>query len=124
MSDADLCRVAIGVTYRMLGSRSDADDVAQEAMSRAVQPVRRGEIANPEAFITTIATRLCLDELRSARRRRETYVGPWLPEPQIEWSPDPVETADEVSYALMVVLDTLTPLERAACLLREVFVFE
>jgi RNA polymerase sigma-70 factor (ECF subfamily) len=79
---------------------------------------------NPAAFTTTVATRLAINELRSAHRRRERYPGPWLPEPGVELSDDPVETADALSFALLVVLDTLSPLERAAFLLREVFAFD
>lgn len=123
MTDADLRRVAFGVGYRMLGSRAEADDIAQETMLRIEAPIAGGAVDNPEAYTTTVATRLAVDELRSARRRRETYVGPWLPEPIVEWGDDPAETADELSYALLVVLDTLNPHERAAFLLRDVFGF-
>jgi RNA polymerase sigma-70 factor (ECF subfamily) len=113
-------RRGFGVAYRMLGSVSDAEDVAQEAMLRLARTDE--PIAEPEAWVTTAATRLSLDVLRSARVRRETYVGPWLPEPLVE--DDAVshaELADSLSQAFLVLLERLTPLERAAFLLREVF---
>jgi RNA polymerase sigma-70 factor, ECF subfamily len=125
--DADLAtlrRVAFDAGYRMLGTRSDAEDVAQEALLRVQDAVQRGEVRNAEAYTTTVATRLAIDHLRSARVRRESYHGPWLPEPIIDRSAaDDVEVADSVSYALLVVLERLAPLERAAFLLREVFGF-
>lgn len=124
MSETDLRTVAFDVGYRMLGSRADAEDLAQEAWMRVIGPVERGDIDNPAAYTTTVATRLAIDELRSARHRREHYPGPWLPEPVVEWGDDPAEVADTLSYALMVVLDTLSPLERAAFLLREAFAFD
>ncbi|MGB3734776.1 MAG: sigma factor-like helix-turn-helix DNA-binding protein, partial [Ilumatobacter sp.] len=88
------------------------------------EPIQSGNIDNPEAFVTTVATRLAIDELRSARRRREEYVGPWLPEPIVQTDLNPVELADSLSYALMVVLDALSPLERATFLLHDVFDFD
>jgi RNA polymerase sigma-70 factor (ECF subfamily) len=115
-------RRAFEAGYRMLGTRADADDVAQEALLRMQGPLERGEVDNPEAFATTVATRVAIDHLRSARVRRETYVGPWLPEPLIE-SGDPAELADSLSYGLLVVLETLGPVERAAFLLHDVFGF-
>ena len=119
---AALRQVAFAAGYRMLGTRSEADDIAQEALLRLSDPLARGEVRNAEAFITTVATRLAIDHLRSARVRREQYVGPWLPEPIVV--EEPGTFADEVSYALLVVLETLGPLERAAFLLREVFGFD
>jgi len=128
MSDAELeevRRLGFGVAYRMLGSVSEAEDVAQEAvlrLARAEEP-----IAEPAAWITTVATRLSIGVLRSARKRRETYVGPWLPEPLIATDSDAayeVELADSLSQAFLVMLERLTPLERAAFLLREVFDYE
>ena len=127
-TDADLEAVrrhGFGVAYRMLGSVSEAEDVAQEAvlrLARADEP-----IAEPNAWITTVATRLSISLLRSARRRRETYVGPWLPEPLIGTAgdaSDAVELADSLSQAFLVMLERLTPLERAAFLLREVFEYD
>jgi RNA polymerase sigma-70 factor (ECF subfamily) len=130
LSDEALLTVrerAIAVAYRMLGSRSDADDVAQETLVRAESANRGSPIRNLEAFSTTVATRLALDELRSARRRRESYVGPWLPEPvathePIDLSPQgATELADSLSFAFLVVMETLSPPERAAFLLHDTF---
>ena len=103
------------VAYRMLGSVADAEDVVQEAFIRWLG-TDRGEVAQPEAFLRRTVTRLCLDQLKSARRRRESYVGEWLPEPVVE------EEADEdVTLPLMLALERLSPLERAAFLLHDVF---
>jgi RNA polymerase sigma-70 factor (ECF subfamily) len=120
---AALRRLALQAGYRMLGNRTDAEDVAQDALLRVAQPIERGEVRNPEAYTTTVATRLAIDHLRSARVRREEYVGPWLPEPLIERSDDPAELADSLSYGMLVVLETLGPVERAAFLLHDVFGF-
>src|SRR4051794_31436378 len=118
-----LRRHAFGVAYRMLGSVAEAEDVAQEAMLRLAR--QEAEIVEPAAWITTVATRLSINVLRSARARREAYVGPWLPEPLLEDpAPGPAskaELADSLSLALLVLLERLTPSERAAYLLREVF---
>jgi RNA polymerase sigma-70 factor, ECF subfamily len=115
-----------GVAYRMLGSVSEAEDVAQEALLRLTR--QEGAIDEPAAWITTVVTRLSINILRSARARRESYVGPWLPEPLVEDpAPGPasrVELADSLSLALLVLLERLTPVERAAYLLREVFGYE
>ena len=116
---ATLRRRAFDAGYRMLGSRSDAEDVAQEALVR----IHGKQPEDPEAYITTVATRIAIDHLRSARVRRETYLGPWLPEPLIERVSDPAELADSLSYGLLVVLETLGPVERAAFLLHDVFGF-
>jgi RNA polymerase sigma-70 factor (ECF subfamily) len=107
----DLLRVA----YRMLGSMSDAEDVMQEAFIRWAQ-VDREEVRVPAAFLRRIVTRLCLDHLKSARVRRETYDGPWLPEPVIDEEP-----VEDVTLPLMLALERLSPLERAAFLLHDVF---
>ncbi len=119
-------RQGFGVAYRMLGSVSEAEDVVQEAllrMSRANE-----QIEEPEAWITTVATRLSIDTLRLARVRRETYIGPWLPEPLVEdRSTEPsaqVEAEDSISQAFLVMLERLSPVERAAFLLREVFEYD
>ena len=118
-----LRRHAFGVAYRMLGSVSEAEDIAQEALLRLTR--EEGSIDEPAAWITTVATRLSINVLRSSRARRESYVGPWLPEPLLEDpEPDPAsraELADSLSLALLVLLERLTPVERAAYLLREVF---
>jgi RNA polymerase sigma-70 factor (ECF subfamily) len=114
-----------GVAYRMLGSATEAEDVLQEAF---VRWSRRGEgdVAAPSAYLTTIVTRLCIDQLRSARARRETYKGPWLPEPVELDAPDPAagaELADSLSLAFLVLLEELQPVERAAFLLHDVFAY-
>jgi RNA polymerase sigma-70 factor (ECF subfamily) len=112
----------LGLAYRMLGSRSDAEDVVQDAYLRfaGAQGVH-----NPEAFLVTIVTRLCLDRLKSAKAQREIYVGPWLPEPVFDaegLSADAAtELADDLSFALLLALDRLSPMERAAFLLHDVF---
>ncbi|HJP65857.1 MAG TPA: RNA polymerase sigma-70 factor [Actinomycetota bacterium] len=112
-----------GVAYRMLGSVSDAEDIVQEAFLRWRGA---GDVRDPAAWLTTVVTRLCIDQLRSARAQREEYVGPWLPEPLVdeERPRDPsvdAELSDSLSLAFLVVLETLTPTERAAFILREVF---
>src|SRR5579864_2936139 len=115
-------RRLLGLAYRMLGSRSDAEDVVQDAYLRFADA---HDIHNPEAFLVTVVTRLCLDRLKSARAQREIYVGPWLPEPVFDaegLSPDAAtELADDLSFALLLALDRLSPLERAAFLLHDVF---
>jgi RNA polymerase sigma-70 factor, ECF subfamily len=121
-----LRRHGFGVAYRMLGSVSEAEDVAQEGLLRLTRQEAR--IDEPAAWMTTVVTRLSINELRSARARRESYVGPWLPEPLLEDpAPGPesrAELADSLSLALLVLLERLTPVERAAYLLREVFGYE
>jgi len=115
-----------GIAYRMLGSVSDAEDVLQDAYIRWEQVDRAG-VRNAEAFLTTVVVRLSLDLLQSARVRREQYVGPWLPEPLLVDEHDPAEAAelaDSLSMAFLVVLETLSPEERAAFLLREVFGYD
>ncbi|HET8932433.1 MAG TPA: RNA polymerase sigma factor SigJ [Polyangiales bacterium] len=113
----------IGIAYRMLGSRSDAEDVVQEALLRAMR--HEEALRTPRAFLTTVVTRLCLDELGSARRRREDYVGPYFPEPvltdRLDVGEDPTEYRENVSVALLLVLDKLSPAERAVFVLRDVF---
>lgn len=120
-----LRRVATGVAYRMVGSRTEAEDLAQEAVVRVAAAAEREDLANPEAFTTTVATRLSIDHLRSARVRREEYLGPWLPEPVTDDvltdGAAAAVTADTLSFALLSVLEALGPVERAAFLLREVF---
>ncbi len=120
-----LRQVAAGVAYRMVGSRTEAEDLAQEAVVRVVAAADREPLANPDAFTTTVATRLSIDHLRSARVRREEYLGPWLPEPvsasALGDGATAAEVADSLSFALLSVLEALGPVERAAFLLREVF---
>jgi RNA polymerase sigma-70 factor (TIGR02957 family) len=117
---------AFAIAYRMLGSVTDAEDIVQEALLRTHRALEGGEeIASPRAYVATIVTRLGIDHLRSARVRRETYVGEWLPEPlATDRREDPAqqaETADSLSLAFLTVLERLTPEQRAAFLLREVF---
>ena len=121
-----LRRHGFGVAYRMLGSVSEAEDVTQEALLRLTR--QEGPIDEPAAWMTTVATRLSINVLRSARARRESYVGPWLPEPLVE-DPTPgpasrAELAESLSLAMLTLLERLTPVERAAYLLREVFGYE
>src|SRR5881628_2223052 len=112
------------IAYRMLGSASDAEDVIQDAWVRSSDAQPR-ELRSAKAWLTTVVTRLCLDRLKSARASREEYVGPWLPEPLVtEAAPGPersVALAESVTLAFMVLLETLSPEERAVFLLREVF---
>lgn len=108
----------IRLAYRMLGSVADAEDVVQDAYSRwlAVDPA---SVREPAAFLGVIVTRLCLNQLKSVRRRRETYIGPWLPEPIFD--PEDAEPPDDITLPLMIALERLSPLERAAFLLHDVF---
>lgn len=111
------------VAYRMLGSATEADDILQEAYLRWSRR-GQGDVTAPSAYLTTIVTRLCIDQLRSARSRRETYKGPWLPEPVEAGGPGPgesAELADSLSLAFLVLLEELQPVERAAFLLHDVF---
>lgn len=116
---------AFGIAYRMLGSVSEAEDIVQEALLRLHSAIERGEeISSPRAYAATITTRLSIDELRSARARRESYVGEWLPEPIAAPEEDPAaraEQADSLSIAFLVLLESLTPEQRAAFLLHDVF---
>jgi RNA polymerase sigma-70 factor, ECF subfamily len=105
------------IAYRMLGSVADAEDVVQDAFLRWLD-TDRNAVREPEAFLRRVVTRLCLDHLKSARYRRETYIGPWLPEPVVEAAEDEI---DDVTLPLMMALERLSPLERAAFLLRDVF---
>lgn len=121
---APLRRRAFSIAYRMLGSVAEAEDVVQEALLRLHKSRAEGvAIESPEAFVSTVATRLAIDHLRLARVQRETYVGEWLPEPVVEESEriDGVELAESLSMAFLLLLETLTPVERAVFLLREAF---
>jgi len=117
-------RRLFAVAYRMLGSASDAEDVVQDAWLR-YSAARPSDLRSPQAYLTTIVTRLCLDRLKSARAAREEYVGPWLPEPVLTGDrsepEQSVALAESVTLAFMVLLETLSPEERAVFLLREVF---
>jgi len=112
-----------GIAYRMLGSVADAGDIVQDAYLR-YQTTPAESIRSHDAFLTTVVTRLCLNQLQSARAQRETYLGPWLPEPLIT-EEDPLatqaQTQESISMAFLVLLERLTPPERAVFLLREVF---
>ena len=128
-------RQLINLAYRLLGSRADAEDVVQEAYARwyAMSPAQQESIESPGAWLTTVASRICLNLLSSARARRETYVGEWIPEPLPEATEgingyaggtDPADrvTLDEsVNMAFLVVLDSMTPAERVAFILHDVF---
>jgi RNA polymerase sigma-70 factor (ECF subfamily) len=111
-----------GLAYRMLGSLAEAEDALQDAWLRW-QAVEDGRVENPAGFLTRVVTRLCLDRLKAAKARRETYVGPWLPEPVVEDYPaeSTGELAADLSVALLLALERLSPLERAAFLLHDVF---
>ncbi len=117
-------RRLLGLAYRMLGSMAEAEDAVQEAYLRW-HDADRARVAEPRAFLMTTTTRICLDVLKSARVRREEYVGPWLPDPVIDTAalaPDAqTELAEDLSVALLLALDRLSPLERAAFLLHDVF---
>ena len=122
----ELRPAAFAISYRMLGSVAEAEDVVQEALLRLHTALERGErIESPRAYVATVATRLAIDVLRSARVRRESYVGEWLPEPLVSDSEaDPArqaEMADSLSLAFLVLLESLSPEQRAAFLLHDVF---
>ncbi len=120
-------KVLWGLAYRMLGSHADAEDAVQETWLRW-QAADRSTIDNPRAWLVTACTRLCIDQLRSARHRRETYVGPWLPEPLVsETAPsaaEELERSETLTTAFLLLLERLTPVERAAYLLQHVFGLE
>jgi RNA polymerase sigma-70 factor (ECF subfamily) len=122
----ELRPVAFAIAYRMLGSVSEAEDVVQEALLRVHGALEAGErISSPRAYVATVTTRLAINELRSARVRREHYVGEWLPEPIVtDGEDDPArhaETADSLSLAMLVLLESLSPEQRAVLLLHDVF---
>jgi RNA polymerase sigma-70 factor, ECF subfamily len=127
IAHAELRPLLFSIAYRMVGSVSEAEDLVQEAFLRHHRAVRAGEeIESPKAWLSAVTTRLAIDHLRSARVRREAYVGPWLPEPLLTdgSAPDPgdaAELSDSLSMAFLVLLERLSPVERAAFLLREVF---
>jgi RNA polymerase sigma-70 factor (TIGR02957 family) len=125
----ELREASFAIAYRMLGSVSEAEDVVQEALLRVHQALEEGErIASPRAYVATVTTRLAINELRSARARRERYVGDWLPEPIITDSQDDparhAETADSLSLAMLVLLERLSPEQRAVLLLHDVFGYD
>ena len=125
-------RQLINVAYRLLGSLAEAEDAVQETYARwyALTPRQRDDIESPGAWLTTVTSRICLDQLNSARARRERYVGQWIPEPlpePAEWVGVPADPADRVtldesvSMAFLVVLESMTPAERVAFVLHDVF---
>jgi RNA polymerase sigma-70 factor, ECF subfamily len=121
----DLRPYAFAIAYRMLGSVAEAEDVTQEAFIRLGQ-ADTAEVRSAKSYVATVTTRLAIDVLRSARVRRESYVGPWLPEPLLAEAGDvgaAAEAADSLSLAFLVVLEALTPVERAVFLLHDVFDF-
>jgi RNA polymerase sigma-70 factor (TIGR02957 family) len=125
----DLRPRAFAIAYRMLGSVSEAEDIVQEVLLRVHNAIEGGEeISSPRAYAATITTRLAIDELRSARARRETYIGEWLPEPITERVEDDparhAEVADSLSLAFLVLLESLSPEQRAAFLLHDVFDYD
>ena len=126
---SQLKSASFAIAYRMLGSVSEAEDIVQESLLRISRALDAGEpIESPRAYIATITTRLAINELRSARARRERYVGAWLPEPIITSDPDEliqrVETVEALSLALLVLLETLSPEQRAVLLLHDVFDYD
>lgn len=131
MAEVDLFQTnrpaLFGVAYRMLGSATDAEDVLQDAWLR-FSSARAADIRSAKAYLTTIVTRLCLDRLKSARATREEYIGPWLPEPVVtDDRREPEQSlaqTESVTLAFMVMLETLSPEERAVFLLREIFDYE
>jgi RNA polymerase sigma-70 factor (ECF subfamily) len=124
----ELRPLCFSIAYRMLGSVAEAEDVVQEAFLRFHRAAEQTEIASPKAYLSATVTRLAIDQLRSARVRRERYMGTWLPEPLLtEDAPgvaEQAETADSLSLAFLVVLESLSPVERAVFLLREVFDYD
>jgi RNA polymerase sigma-70 factor (ECF subfamily) len=134
---AEFRPLMFSIAYRMTGSISDAEDIVQEAFLRLTRALREGtSITAPKAYLATVTTRLAISHLRSARVRREAYVGTWLPEPLVAGEPDPVapaaapdpaeraEMSDSLSMAFLVLLESLSPTERAVFLLHEVFGYD
>jgi RNA polymerase sigma-70 factor (ECF subfamily) len=125
----DLRGLMFSIAYRMTGSVTDAEHIVQEAFVRLERTRRQGvDVESPRAWLSAVTTRIAIDHLRSARRARERYIGPWLPEPLVEdRAPGPAEqaeTADSLSQAFLVLLETLSPVERAVFLLHDVFGYE
>ena len=126
---AELRPLLFSIAYRMLGSASDAEDIVQEAFLRFHRETGAGTVVeSPKSYLSAVTTRLCIDHLRSARVRRESYVGTWLPEPLLTDETSDAErhaeTADSLSMGFLVLLESLTPVERAVFLLREVFEYD
>jgi RNA polymerase sigma-70 factor (ECF subfamily) len=115
----DLRPLMLSIAYRMVGSYSEAEDLVQDAYERLA---REDGVENPRAWLSTVVTRLCIDHLRSARVRREQYPGTWLPEPVLaDPAPDAAVRAESLSLAVLVLLESLSPVERAVFVLREAF---
>jgi RNA polymerase sigma-70 factor (ECF subfamily) len=126
---AELRPLLFSIAYRMLGSATDAEDIVQETFLRFHRETSAGtQVESPKSYLSAVATRLCIDHLRSARVRRESYVGTWLPEPLLTDEESEAErhaeTADSLSMGFLVLLESLTPVERAVFLLREVFEYD
>ena len=125
----ELRSTAFAIAYRMLGSVSDAEDIVQESLMRLHEVLEQAEpVSSPRAYLATVVTRLCIDHLRSARVRRELYVGEWLPEPLVgadrESAGDRVELAESLNTAFLVLLESLSAEQRAVFLLRDVFDYD
>jgi RNA polymerase sigma-70 factor (ECF subfamily) len=125
----ELRPVSFAIAYRMLGSVSEAEDIVQEALLRVHRTLDEGDrIESPPAFVSTVTTRLAINELRSARARREEYVGEWLPEPIVTGGTDDparhAEMADSLSLAMLTLLESLSPEQRAVLLLHDVFDYD
>lgn len=118
---AELRPLLFSIAYRMTGTRADAEDVLQEAYLRYRQASARVAIESPKAFLSKTVSRLALDTLKAAHRKRELYVGPWLPEPIVGPAQEPAELAESLSIAFLHLMESLQPAERAAFLLREIF---
>ncbi|MGH2680782.1 MAG: RNA polymerase sigma-70 factor [Actinomycetota bacterium] len=126
---AELRPLLFSIAYRMLGSATDAEDIVQETYLRFHRETASGtQVESPKSYLSAVTTRLCIDHLRSARVRRESYVGTWLPEPlltdEVSDAERHAETADSLSMGFLVLLESLTPVERAVFLLREVFEYD
>lgn len=121
---AEYRTLLFSIAYRLLGSAADAEDIVQDAWFKWSGD-DRSQVSDPKAYLARIVSNASMDRLRSARRQRETYVGPWLPEPILTQpdAADDVTAAESVSMAMLVVLETLSPLERAVFVLKEVFDF-
>jgi RNA polymerase sigma-70 factor (TIGR02957 family) len=121
---SDYRKLLFAIAYRLLGSAADAEDIVQDAWFKW-SGADRAQVSDPKAYLARIVSNLAMERLRSTRRQRETYVGPWLPEPILTETDaaEDVATAESVSLAMLVVLETLSPLERAVFVLKEVFDF-
>ena len=119
-SFTELRPLLFSVAYRMTGSRADAEDILQDAFLRW-QSADHPSIESPKAFLTTVVSRLALDSLKAAHRKREVYIGPWLPEPLVGPVTEPVELAESLSFAFLHLLESLPAAERVAFLMREIF---